>query len=482
MAEQVTHDELVRACAVVSQAEPRDRQGAVDRAAYQLGRAVAAGELDAGAVVESLLDASGLRGTAAEAHARRLAGRSLDRAAMRARRGESPEVAAESGPAPALRLVAANDGAEREAIQAEGCARTIPPTPSALVRATIGRPEYHVPTGIASLDRATRGGPIAGRVMVIGGAPDAGKTSLQVQIVVHAARRGHPSMLLAVDEDPMGLLYRVGQSLGGLALEDLERDVPGAREALARLLDDEVPLLRVVDGSEATVEEAAEQLESLARNAPADRPPVFGLDSLQTARVRGVSPVASHRERVDAVTGALRGLARRGWLPIATSELSRAAYRSRDVRERIDPLAAFKESGSIEYAAGLALVLSSVEDEALLVDVTIAKNKRGSREPFRLERSPSRATYREVAIAPDRDDDERASEVYAATVGKVLQVIRGTRGLVSANDVVRAMKEAHMGSRRKAVQEAYRELLEQGRIGLIDGGLRITEKVTHEDE
>jgi len=64
----------------------------------------------------------------------------------------------------------------------------------------LGQPKH--PTGIAALDRATRGGLRPGTFVGIGGAPGAGKTTLAIQLAVHYARAGVLVAILAADGAP----------------------------------------------------------------------------------------------------------------------------------------------------------------------------------------------------------------------------------------------------------------------------------------
>ena len=139
----------------------------------------------------------------------------------------------------------------------------------------------------------------------------------------------------------------------------------------------------LVDGDDlaGSVERIAELLAVRAAGKPA----VLVVDSLQTVRAIGTDTAGSPRERVDAVVRALKSMRdRHGFLVVATCELARGAYRSKALAEQINDLAAFKESGGIEYAAQTALVLRSVPDEPALVDVAVPKNRAYRKDAFRL--------------------------------------------------------------------------------------------------
>lgn len=306
------------------------------------------------------------------------------------------------------------------------------------VRAKIGAsPTMHVATGLPTLDANTRGGPLTGRILVIGGAPNTGKTSLAVQFGYRCARAGYAVAMHCVDEDRDGITFRVGQ-YHGLTLDQLEAAEPWALGNLADRLA-EVPNFLLVDQDEdeLTVEDTAEMLAELG-SAPQCKGRVLIVDSLQLARTAGSHEAAGPRERIDVVTRTLKSIARhRNTLVVATSELSRAWYRGS--QGRIDPMAAFKESGSIEYAMGTGLVLVGVAGEPDLVDVLLPKNKRGQRRPFRLERDARTCMYREVAL-PESSEVMRLPRLQELR-RKIVGVVQdATEPLTSKSAIYRVVK------------------------------------------
>jgi replicative DNA helicase len=252
-----------------------------------------------------------------------------------------------------------------------------------------GRPP--LATGFRTLDADTRGGLRPG-VVVIGGAPGVGKTICLVQLALRWALLGIHVSILAADEEPSGLLIRVGQGLG-LSREDLEDGRPEARARFVELLG-EIPTLKLVDGAEATVEAAAHEL----RKRAADGPAVLCIDSVQTVRASGSAEADGPRARIDAVVAALKSAGRSGLMVVASCELARSAYRSKNTADRAEALAAFKESGAIEYAAHLAIVMTSVKGEIGTVDVETVKNRWGSgKTPMRLVQNFATASFSETA-------------------------------------------------------------------------------------
>lgn len=287
--------------------------------------------------------------------------------------------------------------AEAKIAQVTRRGRSAPPSLAALVDQLAPRGP-RLTTGIRTLDAAHRGGFLPGRFVIVGGAPGAGKTSLTVALAVKWALEGTHVSVLAADEPALGLLVRVGQILG-LAREGIEDGDPGARKALREAVC-RIESLKILDADAgaATVESAAALLR------PERGPAVLVVDSLQTARAAGSADAETPRARVESVLAACKAIARRGVTVVATSELARGAYRSRDAAERTDDLAAGKESGAIEYAAASLLVLRSVPDLKGQIDVTIPKNRGGDKTPFRLVMNFERATLHETAT-----DEEEAS-------------------------------------------------------------------------
>src|SRR5678815_4333812 len=130
---------------------------------------------------------------------------------------------------------------------------------------------------------------------------------------------------------------------------------PHARERLAEWCRS-VPLI-LVDGDEdnATIEGTSKELRESAKN----KPTVLLVDSAQTARTTTELPKgADLRTRVNDVVRVLKRAAKMdGHLVIFSSELAKAAYRSKNQADNVNALSAFKESGDIEYGVSLALVL-----------------------------------------------------------------------------------------------------------------------------
>lgn len=267
-----------------------------------------------------------------------------------------------------------------------------------------------LPTGLATLDKWTNGGLRAGKLVAIGGAPGAGKTLLATDLAHRFYDAGHPVLIYAADEPREASLVRWGQRCG-LVRDDLEAAEPHTVAALSRELSDRID---IVDPDEATLDHCIGFLGRQAARAGSCG--VLVLDSIQTARIDG-GDLLEVRIRIDRVVRMLKSARDAGLLVLATSEVPRSFYAKRD--DQIDPLAAFKESGSIEYALDVALVLQSVKDENGRTDVFIPKNRiappKDSEAPaFRFAIDFDRARANEVPIPMDGDEaDEQTSQQQA---------------------------------------------------------------------
>jgi hypothetical protein len=160
---------------------------------------------------------------------------------------------------------------------------------------------------------------------------------------------------------------------------------------------------------------------------------------------------------------------------VATSELSRGAYRSRDAGDRIEDMAAAKESGSIEYMAQTLLVLRPVADRTGEVDVAIPKNRGGDQTPLRLVIDFQHARAHETTRPVDVEGCEPGAQL-AADMERVREVLRGSPGIAGLDRLRAAISGIGMTRRRQAVKAlkdageiADRGSRGQPRLFLADG-------------
>lgn len=269
---------------------------------------------------------------------------------------------------------------------------------------SIGHRGERMATGLDTLDRVVlRGGFLPQKFCIVGGAPGAGKTTLLVQLGRHYHRAGHAVAVLAADEDADALLIRWGQ-LEGLERDAMELGDEHARERLAACVtSDRLVFVDPDEDADVTIESVAARIAELAK--PTGKPGVLIVDSLQTARCAASEGADTPRAKLDAVVRACRGLAKQhGLLVLATSEMARGFYRGGGV-PGTDALASFKESGSIEYQATVALAMRNVKGEPDAVDVEVPKSRLGrSGVAFRLQLDRRAAEFSEIELREEADD------------------------------------------------------------------------------
>lgn len=328
----------------------------------------------------------------------------------------------------------------------------------------LGSGKEPIPTGLTTLDALCRGGLRPGRVVVLAGAPGAGKTTLAVQLAFELALRGVHVGVMAADEAAAGLLIRIGQQLGE-EREALERGEADALERLCADCDDRLGTLLLVDADEAGAR--IEDLSAELRRRAAGAPSALFVDSLQTANAAGVLGATSPRQRADCVVLAVKNAAKSdGHLVFVTSEVGRAFYRG-DAPQEPNPLAAPKESGGIEYGVDVLLVMKSVPKGDGDVDVEIPKNRSGSKGEFRLRPNFARASLAEVprpaALTPEQQEAAKAAQKQAHVERLKRELVAAlVKARVPITSRERLLELVHGGSDDK--NRALTELLTDGAI------------------
>lgn len=315
-------------------------------------------------------------------------------------------------------------------------------------------------TGFKTLDEWLRGGLRQGKLVPIAGAPGAGKTLLATQLAHGYHDLGHPVCIYAVDEARDSVIVRWGQQCG-MEREALEAAQEPARRTLAQCF--ESGLVEFIDPEEATLDEVGAWLVERAREL--EMPGVLVVDSIQTCRIEGGEQL-DPRARIDAVVMLLKRLRKAGLLVLATSEVSRGWYRS--AADKMDPLAAFKESGSIEYALDIGIVLESVKDETGQVDVWVPKSRIGradrSAPALRVSIDFARATMREIDKPEEGDGEAYEPDFEPGEIESVANEI--VRALLMSPGEVTTRKDLERAVPRsqRVTSPAVSLLLRSGRI------------------
>lgn len=136
-----------------------------------------------------------------------------------------------------------------------------------------------LPTGIAELDRALGGGPVAGGVILLGGDPGIGKSTLLMQALAALAHGGRRALYVSGEE-----------SASQIALRARRLGTPGV---------DDVRVLATTD------------LEDVENSLRKDAPDVAVVDSIQTIQSREVASAPGSVTQIREVAGRLIDLAKR---------------------------------------------------------------------------------------------------------------------------------------------------------------------------
>lgn len=283
-------------------------------------------------------------------------------------------------------------------------------------------PLRHEPTGLASFDAATGGGPPFGCRIALVGPPDVSKTLAEHGICRAYASRGIYCGILAADEEAGDLVTRQAQSIG------IDRAVVEQRDerTLARIEQQLAPLPIVYYDATWTIDDAADDLARHVRESGA-RGGAFFVDSLQTVRCNRESDRTTRAEVLGERMAALRAAAtRHGLIVWTTSEANRASYVSRNGSERPADIAAGKGSSDIEYGARVVVNLRSLGDD--VVEWRLVKNKLGRRTAegergicVRLDLA--RQTMHEVDPPPAEVDTDREDGANDRDVARVVAAL-----------------------------------------------------------
>lgn len=316
-------------------------------------------------------------------------------------------------------------------------------------------------TGIEPLDEHLRGGIREGEIMVLGGAPGSGKSTLGLQIARTFASSGITVGWLAVDEAPSGLDTRNLQALLGVTREEAEKpDSALIGRAIAHMSEFDFPLY--IYDADATVEDVFKGLAEL----PGDGPRCIIIDSLQTARTELSADFDNPRQRIDELFNWCKRAAR---LPnhkcilIFTSELARGAYRSKRSADNSEALASFKESGGIEFGVDVALVLTNVKGEPDLVQADLVKARPGTKGKFNLKLNRDRATFEVAEVMPD-DVKASADTAYNLLKHTVMEFVEANPGASTS-----AVKAGVTGNAQK-ITDALADLAKESRLEMRKEG------------
>jgi len=231
-----------------------------------------------------------------------------------------------------------------------------------------------VSTGLKHLDNYIGGG-LTPDLYLIGGGPGMGKTTIALQIADHVAAEGWPVLYVCTEQTPFELacksVARTAYLIGAnddkhkmTALSLIQGYYPvRARAAVDEYTSHQTPVVIGADFDESieSVREKIDAYEAHIRNQGVTKPLTVVIDYLQLLRSEAAGNNASEREITDRKVSALKAMQKnesgQARIMIVLSSLNREAYRDKAATNTTPTLASFKESGSIEYTAAVAIML-----------------------------------------------------------------------------------------------------------------------------
>lgn len=243
-----------------------------------------------------------------------------------------------------------------------------------------GEAEKHLPTGLGTLDEPLGGGLLPGEMLVIGGYPGMGKTSLALWMMRENLRLGHTCLVLSYEMSESSLIHRMmGQAT----------HIPGwkFRKGKKHILPEEWHALMEWCGQNLHIpwyifDDGSLTAPSIPSQVYRYKPNLVFLDFLQLVPKERSARGAGH-EQIEATIQTLLQMARRGNMGLVLlSQLSRPEGDSLP-RPKMHQL---KGSSAIEQAAHAIVfihreLLSQATGEQQTL-VSIAKNRSGEVLPW----------------------------------------------------------------------------------------------------
>ena len=223
-------------------------------------------------------------------------------------------------------------------------------------------------TGFDHLNELLKGGLAPGFFFVVGGEPGIGKTTLLVQMGNALTRAGVLVWFWATDEPPEGLARRIGQ-LEGEDQDELGPNHPLVLDRLTAALSNGPWFLPD------RIKTVAQATEYILAHTPEGKRSALLLDSLQTQSGISATEKDSPRIAITSLMQELNEAKKQGLIVLATSELARGGYASRDPSQRTRGLASFAESRAIEYLADIVTQMGNGGEDLVLFEVL--KNRLG---------------------------------------------------------------------------------------------------------
>lgn len=233
-------------------------------------------------------------------------------------------------------------------------------------------PDIRLATEFPTLNRVFGGGLWPIMVLVLQGAPGAGKSSFGTQLAAHCAlKHGSKVYIYAPDEGTRAACVRLGQYVG-IDRDLLERTRPEAIDAFRRAYGPGTVNTYDADEPEALLETFLDQIAE--EHVPGSPPPFFYADSVQTMATDMDDSFDGPRFQIGYIMQALRKSTRK--VPMiagVVSHVNRTAFASKDPEQRTDPLASAAEAQQISRAADVIIHLDGEIHEG--VKAWVRKNR-----------------------------------------------------------------------------------------------------------
>lgn len=255
-----------------------------------------------------------------------------------------------------------------------------------------GKRESGISTGYGRLDQLTRGIK-AGELWMLGGYTSTGKSTFARNIGMRMALRNEPGALISLEMGSRavtdGWLCALGQIDSQQLRAGIEAEIPHIRSAALKLSN--LPLY-IRDRSVCSIV----QLQGSLRKLKQEKGLRWAIiDYLQL--MQGTSKRGNRREEVEEISRGLKVLA--GDLDIGILALSQFSRQEKGGKRR-PMLSDFRESGSIEQDADVALLIHTEVIEADMaiypVEVILAKNRSGPTGSIQFGFSKAHGIFREM--------------------------------------------------------------------------------------
>jgi replicative DNA helicase len=240
-----------------------------------------------------------------------------------------------------------------------------------------GKPVMGVATSLPKLDQLLNG--LNPGLHVLGGAPGAGKTTLALQMAVHAASTGVPVLYVTYENSPGNLILKALCAAAELIPLDVERGY-GDLDKLTAAMTKLRPALERLSIIEGTLRLTSSGIRNIARNWFQGQRGLIVIDYLQrAAHHQGYDQIRQNVSRLAAELREISSALDSPILALASQNRSSGDYGRGGGSAHLDSL---KESGDLEYGADSVMFLRSDKnrpqpDPSRGIEIAVVKNRFG---------------------------------------------------------------------------------------------------------